>query len=67
MPGTWTPRELRHTFVSLMSDTSVPVEEVARLAGHTTSRTTEIVYGHQLLPIMEKGAQAMDQLRGHTA
>jgi integrase len=29
-PG-WTPRELRHTFVSLMSDGDVAVEEIARL------------------------------------
>jgi integrase len=67
IPGTWTPRELRHTFVSLMSDSGVPVEEIARLAGHTNSRTTELVYRHQLRPIMEKGAQAMDQLFGRTA
>jgi hypothetical protein len=44
--GTWSPREFRHTFVSLMSDSGVPVEEIARLAGHTSSRTTEIVYRH---------------------
>ncbi len=62
IPGQWTPRELRHTFVSLMSDSGVPVEEIARLAGHTSSRTTELVYRHQLRPIMEKGAEALDQL-----
>jgi len=67
IPGTWTPRELRHTFVSLMSDSGVPVEEIARLAGHTNSRTTELVYRHQLRPIMEKGAQALDQLFPRTA
>ena len=67
IPGAWSPRELRHTFVSLMSDTGVPVEEIARLAGHTSSRTTEIVYRHQLRPVMEKGAQALDQLFGRTA
>jgi integrase len=67
IPGAWSPRELRHTFVSLMSDSGVPVEEIARLAGHTNSRTTEIVYRHQLRPVMEKGAQAMDQLFGRTA
>jgi hypothetical protein len=61
----WSPRELRHTFVSLMSDTGVPVEEIARLAGHTSTRTTEIVYRHQLR-VMEKGAQAMDPLFGRT-
>ena len=67
IPGSWTPRELRHTFVSLMSDSGVPVEEIARLAGHTSSRTTELVYRHQLRPIMEKGAQALDQLFPRTA
>lgn len=60
--GTWSPRELRHTFVSLMSDSGVPVEEIARLAGHANSRTTELVYRHQLRPVMEKGSQAMDAL-----
>jgi integrase len=64
--GSWSPRELRHTFVRLMSDTGVPVEEIARLAGHTSSRTTEIVYRHQLRPVMEEGAQALDQLFGRT-
>jgi integrase len=52
--GTWSPRELRHTFVSLMSDSGVSVEEIARLAGHANSRTTELVYRHQLRPILEK-------------
>jgi integrase len=65
--GRWSPRELRHTFVSLMSDTGVSVEEIARLAGHTSSRTTEIVYRHQPRPVMEKGAQAMDQIFGGAA
>jgi hypothetical protein len=31
--GAWSLRELQHTFVSLMSDSGVPVEEIARLAG----------------------------------
>lgn len=63
----WTPRELRHSFVSLMSDSGVPVEEIARLAGHVNSRTTETVYRHQLKPIMTTGAEAMDRLLGRTA
>ncbi len=67
IPGTWSPRELRHTFVSLMSDSGVPVEEIARLAGHANSRTTELVYRHQLRPVLEKGAQALDQLFGPAA
>jgi site-specific recombinase XerD len=27
----WTPRELRHSFVSLLSDGGVPIEHVSRL------------------------------------
>jgi integrase len=29
----WAPRQLRHTFVSVMSESCVAVEEIARLAG----------------------------------
>ena len=38
--GVWAPRELRHTFVLVMSVSGVAVEEIARLAGHASSRTT---------------------------
>ena len=40
----WAPRELRTSFVSLLSASGVPVEEIARLAGHSSSRTTETIY-----------------------
>ena len=30
-PADWTPRELRHSFVSPMSDAGVPIEKIARL------------------------------------
>ncbi len=58
----WTPRELRHSFVSLMSSSGVPVEEIARLAGHSNSRTTEVVYRRELRPVLTTGAEAMDRL-----
>ena len=58
----WTPRELRHSFVSLMSSSGVPVEEIARLAGHSNTRTTEVVYRHKLRPVLTTGAEAMDRL-----
>jgi integrase len=38
----WTPRELRTTFVSLLSHRGVSIEEIARLVGHASTRTTEI-------------------------
>ena len=34
-----------------MSSTGVPIEEIARLAGHTSTRTTEIAYRRELRPI----------------
>ena len=58
----WTPRELRHTFVSLMSDSDVAVEEIARLVGHASSKVTETVYRHQLRPVLTTGAEKMDAL-----
>ncbi|GJF07271.1 site-specific integrase [Pseudonocardia sp. D17] len=58
----WTPRELRHSFVSLLSDARVPIEEIARLVGHSGTSVTEQVYRHQLRPVMEDGATAMDRI-----
>jgi site-specific recombinase XerD len=58
----WTPRELRTTFVSLMSHHGVAIEEIARLVGHASTRTTEIVYRRELRPVITTGAQIMDQL-----
>jgi len=60
--GVWAPRELRHTFVSVMSVSGVAVEEIARLAGHASSRTTETIYRHELRPVIITGADAMDKI-----
>src|SRR6266700_4285395 len=48
----WAPRDLRHTFVSLMSADGVAIEEIARLAGHNRTATTELVYRHELRPVI---------------
>jgi integrase len=61
-PGDWTPRELRHSFVSLMSDAGVPVEQIARLVGHSGTTTTETVYRKQIRPVLLDGAGAMDRI-----
>jgi hypothetical protein len=47
-----------------MSSSGVPVEEIARLAGHSSSRTTEteVVYRRELRPVLTAGAEAMDRL-----
>jgi integrase len=58
----WTPRELRHSFVSLLSDAGVPIEKIARLVGHMGTATTETVYRKQIRPVVTGGAEVMDQL-----
>ena len=58
----WAPRELRHTFVSIMSEEGVPLEEIARLVGHSTAATTEAVYRRELRPVISAGAEVMDKI-----
>jgi integrase len=58
----WTPRELRHSFVSLLSDSGVPLEEISRLVGHSSTAVTELVYRHQIRPVLQVGAVMMDQV-----
>ncbi len=36
------------------------IEEIARLAGHSSSRKTEVVYRKQLRPVLQTGATVMD-------
>ena len=45
-----------------MSESGVAVEEIARLAGHSSSRTTEVIYRHELHPVITTGAAVMDQI-----
>lgn len=61
-PDQWTPRELRHSFVSLLSDNGVPLEEISRLVGHSSTAVTELVYRKQIRPVLQHGATAMDQI-----
>jgi integrase len=60
----WTPRELRHSFVSLLSSSGVPIEEIAHLVGHASTNVTEKVYRKELRPVLSSGAMAMDALFG---
>jgi integrase len=61
-PGDWTPRELRHSFVSLLSDAGVPIEQISRLVGHSGTATTETVYRKQIRPVIVHGADVMDRI-----
>jgi len=61
-PAEWAPRELRHSFVSLLSDAGVPIEKIARLVGHSGTATTELIYRKQIRPVVTGGAEIMDSL-----
>jgi integrase len=58
----WTPRELRHSFVSLLSDDGVPMEKISLLVGHSGTTVTELVYRHQIRPVVQDGATVIDRL-----
>ena len=65
-PAEWTPRELRHSFMSALSDSGIPIEEISRLVGHSSTSVTEQVYRHQIRPVIQERAIAMDRLFGQT-
>ena len=61
-PSEWTPRELRHSFVSLLSANGVRIEDISRLVGHSATGLTERVYRHQLDAVLDEGASVMDDI-----
>jgi integrase len=60
--GSWTPRELRHSFVSLLSANGVPVESIAQLVGHAGTAVTEAVYRKELRPVLTHGAEVIGSI-----
>ena len=57
-----TPRELRHSFVSLLSSSGVTIEEIAPLVGHRSTSVTERLCRKELRPVITRGARAINQL-----
>jgi integrase len=57
----WTTYELRHSFVSLVSDQLDDLVKVADLAGHVDTRTTQ-GYRHNVRPSLPHAIEAWDQL-----
>jgi integrase len=58
----WTPRELRHSLVSLLSAHDIPIEDISRLVGHTNTVVAETVYRRQIRPAIQEGAIAMNDI-----
>jgi integrase len=57
----WTTYELRHSFVSLVSDQLDDLVKVADLAGHVDTRTTE-GYRHNIRPALPHAVSAWSRL-----
>jgi integrase len=61
LDGQWTTYELRHSFVSLVSDQLDDLTKVADLAGHADTKTTE-GYRHTVHPTLSHAISAWDSL-----
>ncbi|WP_197677249.1 tyrosine-type recombinase/integrase [Friedmanniella luteola] len=51
----WTPRELRHSFVSLLPSPGMSIEDISHLAGHASRPVTEVVHDRELRPVPTRG------------
>jgi len=60
----WTPREQRHTFVSVLSDSGVDIKQIADAVGHVNSTVTKAVYRHQIADEITSAATVMDSIFG---
>jgi len=58
----WQLRELRHTFVSQMSQAGVDLETIADHVGHVNSNVTRGVYRHLLADEVVTAAAVVDRL-----
>jgi integrase len=63
----WTPREQRHTFVSVLSDSGVDIEQIADAVGHINSTVTKTTYRHQIADKVTAAATVMDTVFGEAS
>lgn len=63
----WTPREMRHTFVSVLNHSGVDIEQIADAVGHINSTVTKVVYRHQIADKVTVAATAMDSIFGEAS
>jgi integrase len=65
--GHWHPHELRHSAVSLLCASGVPLEQVSDVAGHSTTRMTDEVYRHAVTPSVSAAKATMEALFAKSA
>lgn len=62
--GHWHPHELRHSAASLLSAAGVPIEVVADILGHSTTRMVERVYRHRVRASVDGAVAPMESMFG---
>lgn len=58
------PNELRHSAATVLSDRGVPLELIADLLGHTSTRMLDATYRHRVRPAADAAVQVMDDMFG---
>jgi integrase len=56
------PNELRHSAASLLSDAGVPLEQIADVLGHGSTRMLDSTYRHRVRPSVTAAVAAMDAM-----
>ena len=59
--GAWTPRKLRHSFVSSCAH-DVRLDDISYLVGHSSTSVTETVYLHEIRPAVTDNATAVNRI-----
>lgn len=50
--------------MSMLSADGLATEDISHLVGHSSTRTTERVYRHELRPVLRTGAERMSRILG---
>ncbi len=62
--GEWSPNELPHSCVSILSASGVRVEQIADLVGHDGTRMTAKFYRHAVTPSVDAAVGPVEELFG---
>lgn len=54
------PHTLRHTCLTWLDEGSIPMERIAKMAGHRDRRTTERIYAKPSVEVLRPAANVLD-------
>jgi integrase len=65
LPGRWVPNELRHSAATLMYESGVPLEAIADILGHSSTRMLEQHYRHATGRVLDDHVVVMNKMFGN--